>query len=181
MFCPVLAALDWLRLPESGQHSLGRYVLSPEGIHGCVPPACTPLSIRPLLPHPLQTLRNRTLADRDPARTVKSRRVRRAELQDRIFYNRQWWDYVDNEDKHRRMNAVLELILDTLEPDPKDRPSARELLEYPIFSLPEGEKVVKARPSGFAQVPPRKRRGGSQPSRLRMMKQGPVTPRRAKP
>jgi hypothetical protein len=52
-------------------------------------------------------------------------------------------------DDHCRMNAVLGLMLDTLEPDPANRPTASRLLHLPLFSLPlrqQGVESVKPMP-----------------------------------
>ncbi len=54
------------------------------------------------------------------------------------------------------MNAILGLMLDTLEPDPANRPNAWDLLQYPLFSLPPRER--KAQGAGVTEPVPRKRK-----------------------
>jgi len=43
-------------------------------------------------------------------------------------------------DDEEYTSAILEVLLDTLEPNPSDRPTAKDLLSYRLFSLIEDER-----------------------------------------
>ncbi len=43
-------------------------------------------------------------------------------------------------DDDEYIGAILDVLLDSLEPNPRDRPSASELLSYSIFSLVEEDQ-----------------------------------------
>jgi hypothetical protein len=82
-----------------------------------------------------------------------SRQARRADVEERIAAHVDFDGPGFTWDDHCRMNAVLGLMLDALEPDPANRPTVSELFTYPLFRLPPRQPRAES-----VKLMPRKRK-----------------------